>query len=1018
VLAAVLWLAWASLGFAQTSATVTTLNGTGAGSITEAINTINADPLGGTITFQITGGGTINATGLTVSSPVSLVNANGSSGAVTVNLGGGPLLINTTTPVSFGANTAWSSSLVTVGSTSTLHIGDLAGAIQTNGSSSGVNLYGITSTGNCTIDNLTGSVTAQNSDSSNTFGIYSTGDITFTNAATGSVTASGSRCSAICSAGNINFSGGFSGSINSGTTASTNACGIQCDSSGSITVTGDLGGAIAVVGSNTSSWATAIICDRGGLNITGNLTSDIDASAKYASGITAKSIQIDKGFTGSITANGVNSAYGLNAGGGAVSIANGISGAISATATDSNAVGVLGSGGIYGSDVNSALKISGSVSASGAAAYAFGSGGTINAEVTSTGTVSAQSTGTGDAYAFITMSPGLNSTIQLDSGCTVVGDISLAGTADSMTLAASSDSVSHSTTLAGLIDGVETINVTGGAWTVGGNIAGCNTIDISGGSASLNGTCSGAVTVEHGGTLYGTGTLASLTNRGTVAPGNSVGVLSVSGNYTQASGSTLVIETATGGKYDCDILDVAGSATIQGGTVRVVTTGGYKTDTQYTFLTAGSLSGADTASIITDSAFLSAALGYDATDMWFTLTGAGRNYVDEAHTHNQYDVASYLDAHKSGATGDFETVLDALNLQSGDGARAAFDAMGGEIHSSLETITFETSDRLLRSIAGRMRTQSMTQDVDFAANRADGNSLVYVNRVTSSLDQLNQKMSGWTTWFDSYGVGASIAGNGNASGLGYSTGGLTVGMERYLDEDTLFGFGGGYASSNTTLDARSDWGSIDGGQFCAYLHRNIESHYFTGIAAYGYNQYDTKRHIDFGGIDRTANADYNGNNYSVYLEAGRNVHGRFVHLQPFAALEYIGLQQNGFTEENANSIDLDVNSSAANALRGLVGTRVLNYFETKSGRLITLDASASWRHEFLNDNRVIDASFTGQTGSAFAISGVNVDRDAAIIGTGLNYAMSDHFSVYANYDLLFSQDYTAHTGLGGFQYIW
>jgi outer membrane autotransporter protein len=295
---------------------------------------------------------------------------------------------------------------------------------------------------------------------------------------------------------------------------------------------------------------------------------------------------------------------------------------------------------------------------------------------------------------------------------------------------------------------------------------------------------------------------------------------------------------------------------------------------------------------------------------------------------------------------------------------------------------------------------------------------VYVNRLRSSFDRFTERMSGWTTWFDSYGVGASITTDGNASGLSYSTGGLAAGLERHLDETTSLGFGGGYASSSTTLQSRSDWGAIDGGQFCVYLHRDIESNYLTAIGAYGHNRYDTRRYINFGSIDRLASANYEGNNYCAYLEAGRNVFGHFANLQPFAALEYIGVQQNGFTERDANSIDLNVDGSTANAMRGFLGTRLLKYLRTNSGHLITLDASAAWRHEFLNDSRVIDASFVGQTGGAFAISGVNVDRDVALIGTGLNYAISDHCSVYGGYNLLFSLDYTAHAGLGGLQYTW
>ena len=86
--------------------------------------------------------------------------------------------------------------------------------------------------------------------------------------------------------------------------------------------------------------------------------------------------------------------------------------------------------------------------------------------------------------------------------------------------------------------------------------------------------------------------------------------------------------------------------------------------------------------------------------------------------------------------------------------------------------------------------------------------------------------------------------------------------------------------------------------------------------------------------------------------------------------------------------------------------------------MISLDASVAWRHEFLDDTSIIDAAMIGQPGTAFEIAGVKVDRDAAIVGSGLNYALSDHCNMYANYNLLFSCNYAAHTGLSGIQYTW
>ena len=67
----------------------------------------------------------------------------------------------------------------------------------------------------------------------------------------------------------------------------------------------------------------------------------------------------------------------------------------------------------------------------------------------------------------------------------------------------------------------------------------------------------------------------------------------------------------------------------------------------------------------------------------------------------------------------------------------------------------------------------------------------------------------------------------------------------------------------------------------------------------------------------------------------------------------------------------------ANAFRSLLGTRLLTGFRTNSDRLLTWNVSAMWRHEFLDDGRVLDASFVGQTDTAFAAYGINVDRDAA-----------------------------------------
>ena len=173
-----------------------------------------------------------------------------------------------------------------------------------------------------------------------------------------------------------------------------------------------------------------------------------------------------------------------------------------------------------------------------------------------------------------------------------------------------------------------------------------------------------------------------------------------------------------------------------------------------------------------------------------------------------------------------------------------------------------------------------------------------------------------------------------------------------------------------------------------------------------------------GNIARTARSDYSGNDFSFYCEMGKNYRIRRAFLQPYVALQYIQLHQNGFVESGADSVDLSVGGVHADSFRGLLGTRLVRSFLTKGGRPLSLEGRALWRHEFLDEERILDAGFAGQPGGTFAVRGVNVDRDAAVLGTGVTLGLAQGVKLYANYDVLTSTNYTAHAGSGGLEVVW
>ena len=194
--------------------------------------------------------------------------------------------------------------------------------------------------------------------------------------------------------------------------------------------------------------------------------------------------------------------------------------------------------------------------------------------------------------------------------------------------------------------------------------------------ANGNLTSSSGVFVDPDATLAGTGILPSTVVSGTVAPGNSIGTLTVNGNFVQNAGSVYRVEANNAGQSDR--INVSGSATINGGTVQVVAQPGtYARRTTYTILNAtGGVSGAYSG-VTSNFAFLTPGLGYDANNVYLLLTSG--SFAAGAQTANQYAVGGALDiANVNAVTGDFSTVLNALSALSTADGPAALNAISGQ----------------------------------------------------------------------------------------------------------------------------------------------------------------------------------------------------------------------------------------------------------------------------------------------------------------------------------------------------
>ena len=103
---------------------------------------------------------------------------------------------------------------------------------------------------------------------------------------------------------------------------------------------------------------------------------------------------------------------------------------------------------------------------------------------------------------------------------------------------------------------------------------------VQGGTLIINGTSTSSTTVNSGATLGGTGAITgTVINSGTVSPGNSIGTLTINGNYTQNPGATLALEVGAAGSGDLlqinggRVTDLAGQVLISSAPGTAITPG-------------------------------------------------------------------------------------------------------------------------------------------------------------------------------------------------------------------------------------------------------------------------------------------------------------------------------------------------------------------------------------------------------------------------------------------------------------
>ena len=568
-------------------------------------------------------------------------------------------------------------------------------------------------------------------------------------------------------------------------------------------------------------------------------------------------------------------------------------------------------------------------------------------------------------------------------------------------------------------------------WSLTGTATYAGPVNVNGGTLAVNGNLASAsmLTVNPDGTIGGNGRLGTTAiNGGKLAPGNSIGTLTMS-SLTMTAASTYLVEVS-GTSSDRTV--VTGSAAIAGKvSVNPLTRLG--STTTYTILNAGTLTGTFDSASVTGNFARNARLSYVGNSVLLTLDpGLLAPILPAGASVNQNNVAAGIDnALVSGAS--LPAGFNALFALSGNDLLNALTQVSGETATGAQQTTFDAMTQFMGVIsdpftASRGGTApgaaSFAAESDALADAPNGRKRSRAERdayalLTKAPPQVYDPR--WNVWAAGFGGsrttdGDAVLGSGRTTS---SIAGGAVGADYWFSPATVAGFalaGGGTSFSV----AGGGSGRSDLFQAGAFIRHSVASSYVTATTAYGWQDISTDRLVTAAGTDRLR-ASFNANAYSGRIEAGHRwalpgFDG--IGVTPYAAAQVTAFDLPAYAETSLNGSGFALNyaGKTVTATRSEFGLRG----DTSSAignAILTVRGCAAWAHDY-NTDRNVSATFQSLPGASFVVNGANAAADVALTSVSAELAFASGWSLAATFDGEFANTTRSYAGKGVMRYAW
>ena len=551
--------------------------------------------------------------------------------------------------------------------------------------------------------------------------------------------------------------------------------------------------------------------------------------------------------------------------------------------------------------------------------------------------------------------------------------------------------------------------VRGGKLSVDGSIASTVTVDNSGiGRPVEYYAPDGTKRVDQGtlgGILGGSGTIGGLVAKagGTVAPGNSVGTLTDTGDARFEPGSELAIEVKADGSA-ADRLAVSGKAELLGGVVTVHPEGSaallneQEVDTlfsrRFDILTAaGGITGKFD-EVKPTYEFVGAKLGYAAqTAITLAFYRNERPFVAATTTKNAAAVAGAIAASSAPGTAVYNTALFAPTGT----AAPLFSALAGDVHATLGGVLAADTNIVDATISRRLSEAfdvgggSGSRPLGFGSEPKNP-----MNRAKLALgimvpDKNRATAPAFAWWGEVYGSRADQEGDGNVSGIGRDAGGLVTGVDAPFADTWRLGLLVGYANTSVSSSPSSAWAKAHSYQFGLYGGARFEAVGVDFGAIYAHHEVETGRTTPLAGVTSRNVARYDADSMHLFGEASYRFDTPVARIKPFAGMGWTYIDSGSFAESGGLAA-LSGEAESFDLATTTVGLRLERGFTFGDRIVLTARGMVGWNHALGDVTPAARLAFA-LGGDAFSVKGLPVARDTLALNAALDLDLGSKASL-------------------------